>query len=1191
MSEGNKGQEFVNLLLTPTNYNIDKVKETLKFCSAGHSGAAVIVGHYDGCFAIYECQRNECSRERWAVCCQCDKQRDRMYKKRSLTAHKSKQHKSKDKRKIPDTSLSPELASLAKKHQPASVAMMDSEDDEEEEDTSLFIGDDALHLVGLDEASEQPKQSKVFSYSHSICFADMPANGSLGFSSPRNENFFRYCVLRESGTLFEAGREYLIKKCLIATELSVENLMSVPPIPLRFQELLMEYAFLCFRTGKRNRDLLCGILSKLHNSGLEDGWISCQRAIKAAVSSPGTPPWVDGHEFVSTYIGQPFDLSKISEGSHRYSLDVPADEKSIRSRFVDGKFSILQNLPFPEVRTDIKDHAYISLEDCIRYALGIATCRVQVITPCNEEDLPDVCYHPSRSKSAQLLRVDNLSVDTLSCYLFIWSDDADTNSSSMQGRAQVWVKTMTIGAPAANGNWLENTYPVAIGLKSASHDAVEKVHADDLGNLRSVDLRPFFVGDINKMASCSFGVMANLGDQPEKRNMNGITLGGGTWGARSFVSANCAAIYQKLKACDSCVTEMKKWMQCGTTTGKLPPCKKCLNWDVLKPNCDLGMTKARTNYPFQGKPLSDGQRTLKVPGAVNRTVKKGTEVYVQPFRATYDGMRAAIQEAHFGYRDYNWSVAMATEFLKVELFNNAAIAKFFKYAENAKAYRIVTEETDESHVIDPAYKESILRAHQKSPASFEPMPLPSVCSRPGVPLSSHIEGFMHLTALGVDKKSCCRIIKVLKSMNANEEFVRTTAKRLLPVMALKLEWLKVMPYSGKKFHGWNAINWLAFARLTPWFYQNYDEVERQKVEVELPSEDVQEKWTKPQNEYWLKIRGFQVKSTAKAPELKEKVAEEMKKVPPPPIVPPPIVKSEHVSNLVNALYDMNAILYGNSVSEDTIWKAEYAIRIFLSCYDDLDTVIRGKKTQPSVISTYNCMCLLNLPDTMRTLGPLRQFWEGKIQGEGFLPFVKIKHTQGIRKNWAPNLMKNILRERTYMNLVGKTDEWKGEDSIGSSEYPGSIKDIGNLDKFKRYLHIYGAIDAVKVALETDHRDQKKPLSVLVVRDNDKPEMDARLFALVHSYEEVVEIVKAKGVEGEDHEKFGQHYYKFKLVEENEVKASLWSDEIPKKFSSPRMDFAVLLPLLNKVPIAGMFAVLSRNWVRLSPQSCLKDLVD
>ena len=89
----------------------------------------------------------------------------------------------------------------------------------------------------------------------------------------------------------------------------------------------------------------------------------------------------------------------------------------------------------------------------------------------------------------------------------------------------------------------------------------------------------------------------------------------------------------------------------------------------------------------------------------------------------------------------------------------------------------------------------------------------------------------------------------------------------------------------------------------------------------------------------------------------------------------------------------------------------------------------------------------------------------------------------------------------------------------------------------------------------------------------------------------MEIVKAKGAEGKDHEKAGQHYYKFKLVEENEVKASLWLDEIAKNFSSPRMDFAVLLPLLNKVPIAGMFAVLSRNWVRPSPQSCLEDLVD
>jgi hypothetical protein len=234
---------------------------------------------------------------------------------------------------------------------------------------------------------------------------------------------------------------------------------------------------------------------------------------------------------------------------------------------------------------------------------------------------------------------------------------------------------------------------------------------------------------------------------------------------------------------------------------------------------------------------------------------------------------------------------------------------------------------------------------------------------------------------------------------------------------------------------------------------------------------------------------------------------------------------------------------------------------------------------------------MNLPDTMRTLGPLRHFWEGKIQGEGFLPFVKIKHTQGIRKNWAPNLMKNILRERAFMNLVGKTDAWKAEDSIGSSEYSGSIKDIGNLDKFKRYLHVYTAIDAVKVALEAGNRDQKKSLSVVVVRDDEKPEIDARLFALVHSYKEVVEIVMAKGEEIKDPEKFGQHYYKFKLVEKNSVKASLWLDEITKDFSSPRMDFALLLPLLNKVPIAGMFALLSRNWVRLSPQSCPNDLVD
>ena len=122
--------------------------------------------------------------------------------------------------------------------------------------------------------------------------------------------------------------------------------------------------------------------------------------------------------------------------------------------------------------------------------------------------------------------------------LQFWSDDVDTNSSSMQGQAKVWVKTFTMTTPLSNGNHLKNTYPLAIGLKGMSHEEIEKRIAADLVELQSSNLKPFYIGSENKFARGYIEVMANLGDKPEKRGANHLLLGGSTYGARLFVSAN-----------------------------------------------------------------------------------------------------------------------------------------------------------------------------------------------------------------------------------------------------------------------------------------------------------------------------------------------------------------------------------------------------------------------------------------------------------------------------------------------------------------------------------------------------------------------------------------------------------------------------------------------------------------------------
>ena len=42
---------------------------------------------------------------------------------------------------------------------------------------------------------------------------------------------------------------------------------------------------------------------------------------------------------------------------------------------------------------------------------------------------------------------------------------------------------------------------------------------------------------------------------------------------------------------------------------------------------------------------------------------------------------------------------------------------------------------------------------------------------------------------------------------------------------------------------------------------------------------------------------------------------------------------------------------------------------------------------------------MNIPETMRRYGPLKELWEGGYQGEGFLQFVKPEASYGMRENW------------------------------------------------------------------------------------------------------------------------------------------------------------------------------------------------
>lgn len=1196
-------------------YDVTRVSSKLQYCTDGHENNATIVGIHEDYALVYQCQT--CS-EVWSVCCVCTANKGRFKTRSAVYRHKSKQHNKANypKRKSGHQASPPNLPAPTAKRQnvgsteagtDGSTTSFDqwpdcgdnndvhlyAESDEDYEEEQQQDPVNVLKVLPVLEQhhdnSRREIRSDVLFSMEPIPYQEIEEEADLGFTSVKNQQFFRFCQTRRCSdtSLWEAGSEYLTTKCLSRKALRPMEMRKVDKIPREFRNMLMEYSNLCFRNGAKDRDLLCEVGKKLHTSGVRDGWQSCLEYINERYNMlhPTTP---EGNDYIKKImVDIPDDIVVRKVGSHVFSYEFPTKPEEVRAMFMENEYSIVKNLPHPPVMTDIPDHAYISLEDCIRDAVGLASCRVQVIDPfpssTSEDTMKDIgISHPSRSRRAYEIFTSNNSPteqhssgnEVLSCYLYFWSDDADTNSTSMKGRAQVWVKSMTIGSPGEYGNWLQNTYPVAIGAKKASHDAVEAKHAEDLRKLQMPNLRPFYVGDVNKFVRCRFGTMANLGDQPEKRDNNWLGRGNSKWHYRSFVSANHAELYPHLKACSDCFKRMNLCYKEGSITEPLPECDKCLNWDALKES-PLALCTVPDSYVLGSL----------APHATTRVVEVGGKQYIKPFRLTYPGLCDAITVIHKGFAEWNWNVETCKSYYKVECFSEETYDKIREYAERTKAYLDTTNDDPNTRrsQVNARVKESIRRLQEECPELFQRIHNPALYSRPGVELSTHVEGIMHLIFLGIVKTIVKDIQASLLLKKGNAEFLRQNGDLLQHLQKLNLDWLKLLAYSGGNFYGWNATEYVGFSRLLPWFYQKYGEVSVEPLpERDLPPEaDLHICWLKPDLEYWLKIRGLKV-SGSKA-ELLERVSEYMAMEDPPQVLPPVSVDVAIVRDLVNSLYNMLESLMGHSVSESTVLKAEYAIRIFLSCVDKFDADVHKNCTSSwvwRILLSSNFLCLLNLPEIMRSHGPLRHLWEGKFQGEGLLLYVKNLHTQGIRKNWAANLLKSLLRERTFNNLLQRPVS-KPKDSV--------FLYAESLAAFKTNFYQYASIYNVENILNCISRDEKKPLSVVLVRETSKSS-DAKVFAVVgNAHDEVLELSLST-----DHfqETFGQHYYRFQIVRSDMTMD--WS-EVRGMFpltSSLHLGFAILLPILDNDPsFSGLFAVVSSNWSRLGPNNTLNDLVN
>ena len=141
---------------------------------------------------------------------------------------------------------------------------------------------------------------------------------------------------------------------------------------------------------------------------------------------------------------------------------------------------------------------------------------------------------------------------------------------------------------------------------------------------------------------------------------------------------------------------------------------------------------------------------------------------------------------------------------------------------------------------------------------------------------------------------------------------------------------------------------------------------------------------------------------------------------------------------------------------------------FLNSFEAFKPMSDARKF-PEWLTMYNFLCLLNLPDAINELGPLRFNYEGSTEGEAFIPMVKPLLSQGLRKNWQTNLAHRFFRKRAMKLVIRDAQLFIGDntdmDEINTNPYTKK-----KFHKYKRWEQIHS------------HFLKGIPISIIVLRD-------------------------------------------------------------------------------------------------------------
>lgn len=401
-----------------------------------------------------------------------------------------------------------------------------------------------------------------------------------------------------------------------------------------------------------------------------------------------------------------------------------------------------------------------------------------------------------------------------------------------------------------------------------------------------------------------------------------------------------------------------------------------------------------------------------------------------PIELTYADLVAAVDLAQENIMKHIWGAQDARSYLKYHGINNDCIAEIITKTENIRTMKYAEENKEQN----PELYQGLVDKQTYDPQYFEPWEKPAQWHR-GLELWQHVDTIMHLIFLGVVKSICTVTVDYLKHRGKWSAYQGIQHKLLSAVRPLGLSWCKAMPYATDKFGGYVSENYLALCRLSKWLHGCVDTLvsDIMFVEPDMP----QSRWRKEENATWLRIRGEDAMGTAQ--DLRLRVESLMKREGGPPEIKP--VKGGTVDQLQDVILSLQRLVCHTmvrQVNSHSIQRFACDIYLFLGMFDSLDSEMQNtmspKPVKPTWLSSYNFVCLLNLPRLVTEYGPLRNLWEGGYLGEGFLRLAKPEIGMGYRKNWSVNALLRIYREKSLKQLTVVATESKDVEEEEDEEY-------------------------------------------------------------------------------------------------------------------------------------------------------------